>query len=86
MICDKDLDDTNPDFYVDMNPAVRLQSQKMACTLRIGWDKDQGMPSIRRENDQICNPNEDCISKRCDLSWNFVSSVCIFILLSEHFL
>lgn len=70
VICNQELDDTNPNFYVELNPAARLQKQKMACTLRSGWDRNQGMPWHRYPDGTTCTSGDDCQSRRCDaVSW-----------------
>jgi len=50
VICDEDEDDSNPNFYSLFNPAAKLQKQKRACTLRTGWDRNQGAPSQESED------------------------------------
>ncbi len=78
VICDKDLDDENPDFRVDINPGARAQSQKSQCIFRSGWEKNQGLPWGRQDNGSPCNSKEDCKSSRCDReSSTSVNSVCM---------
>jgi len=55
-----------PDTFIDINPAARGLSQKRSCSLRTKWDRNQGMPWVRRANGERCDGFDDCISRRCD--------------------
>lgn len=68
VICDKSEDDKNPKFYSLLNPAVRVTG-KRACTLRTGWDRNQGTPWQRYEDGTGCTSHDDCQSRRCN--WLF---------------
>ena len=66
VICDEDVDENNPNFYSQLNWPARVHSQKRECTLRTGWDRNQGIPSLRNEDGTVCTSNDDCQSRRCD--------------------
>ena len=67
VICDEDVDENNPNFYSQLNWPARVMGQKRKCTLRTGWDRNQGIPSQRNEDNTRCTSNDDCQSRRCDI-------------------
>ncbi len=78
--CDRYMDEQDSNFYAKINPAARLLfRQKMACTLRTKWERNQGMPNLRNPDGTFCNSPDDCTSRRCDLYSYFSPSYSICI-------
>lgn len=57
-----------------LSPAARAYNQKKDCTLRTKWDRNQGMPWVRKPDGKYCTSDDDCISGNCSLlKWKCVS-------------
>ena len=55
------------DSVADISKVVRVHfEQKKECILRSKWDRNQGMPWVRRENGARCDTTDDCQSRRCE--------------------
>jgi len=73
MICQEDLhqnSQTIGGYFSALSPSLRFAiGQKEECTLRTGYDINQGMPYQRYVPGTTCTANDDCISNSCSSVW-----------------